>query len=100
MFENCSISTIHLRWIKGMASEVFKSLKNLNPKFINEIFQNKDISYDLRDSSISFQPKFSKITHGKTTLKYYGTHIWSWLPNCIKESTTINNFKFILKASE
>ncbi len=33
--------------------------ENLNPKFINEMFEIKDISCDLRDSNILFQPKYS-----------------------------------------
>ncbi len=51
----------------------------------------KDISYDLRDSVILFQPLFSRITYGKNTFKYYGAYIWNLLPNDIKNSTTIDN---------
>ncbi len=40
----------YLRQMKIIASEVFKSLKYLNLKFMNEIFEIKGISYDLRDS--------------------------------------------------
>ncbi len=39
------ISILHLRWIKFIASEVFNSLKTLNPEFMNEMFEVKDVSY-------------------------------------------------------
>ncbi len=42
---------------------------------MNKMFQMKDITYDLRNSNISYQPKFNKITYGKETFSYYGTHI-------------------------
>ncbi len=42
---------------------------------MNTMFQVKDITYDLRDSNILCQPKFNKITYGKKTLSFYGTHI-------------------------
>ncbi len=36
----------------------------------------------------------------KATFSYYGTHTWNSLPNNIKESTSLNNFKTMLKAWE
>ncbi len=64
---------------------------------MNEI---QNISYDLRDSNVLFQPKCSKITYGKQTFKYYGALIWNLLPNDISNSTTIDNFKLLLKVWE
>ncbi len=79
LLEKCNYTTLHIRHIKAIAYEVFKSLNNLNLNFMNKIFQVKDITYDLRDSNILCQPKFNKITYGKKTFRYYGTHIWTSL---------------------
>ncbi len=49
LLEKCNYTTLHRRHIKAKASEVFKSLKNLNPNFKKKIFQVKDITYDLKD---------------------------------------------------
>ncbi len=57
LLEKCNYTTLHIRLIKAISSEVFKSLNNLNPNFINKMFQVKDITYDLRDSNILCQPK-------------------------------------------
>ncbi len=75
MFEKYNYTTLHIRHIQAIAPEVFKSLNNLNPNFMNKMFQVKDITYDLRDSNILCQPKFNKITYGKKTFSYYGTYI-------------------------
>ncbi len=64
------------------------------------MFQVKNITYDLRDSNILCQPKFNKIGYGKKTFSYYGTHIWNSLLNNKKESTSLDNFKTMLKAWE
>ncbi len=32
--------------------------------------------------------------------KYYGAHIWNLLPDDIKNSTTIDNFRLLLKTWE
>ncbi len=66
---------------KAIASEVFKSVNNLNPNFMNKMFQVKDITYDLRYSNILCQPKFNKIAYVKKTFSYYGIHIWNSLPS-------------------
>ncbi len=100
LLEKCNYTTLHNKRIKAIASEVFKSVNNLNPNFMNKIFQVKDINYGLRDSNMLCQPKFNKITYGKNTFSYYGTHIWNSLPNNIKESTSLDNFKTMLNAWE
>ncbi len=84
-------TTLHIRRIKAIASEVFKSLNNVNPNLMNKMFQVKDILC---------QPKFNKIPYGKTTFSYYGTYIWNSLPNNIKESVSLDNFKTMLNAWE
>ncbi len=100
LLEKCNYTTLHIRHIKAIASEVFKSLNNLNPNFMNKMFEMKDITYDLRDSNILCQPKFNKITYGEKNFSYYGGHIWNSLHNKIKESTSLDNFKTMLKAWE
>ncbi len=100
LLEKCNYTTLHIMRIKAIASEVFKSLNNLNPNFMNKMLQVKDITYDLRDSNILCQPKFNKIMYGEKTFSYYGTHIWNSIPNNIKESTSLDNFKTMLKVWE
>ncbi len=53
--------------------EVFNSLPDLNPNFMKEMFNIKELKYVLRDSNIIYQPKFEKVTYGKNTFKYYGS---------------------------
>ncbi len=42
LLEKCNYTTLHIRSIKAIASEVFKSLNNLNLNFMNKMFQVKD----------------------------------------------------------
>ncbi len=60
---------------------------------MNQMFEVKTISYDLRNSNVLFQPKWKKVTYGKNTFKNYGTHIWNLLPNEIQTCTDIDKFK-------
>ncbi len=89
-----------IRRIKTIAMEVFKSLHDLNPNFMKEMFNLKEMKYSLRDSNIIYQPKFKKVTYGKNTFKYYGAHIWNLLPNRIKETADILSFKNLIMTWE
>ncbi len=80
--------------------EVFKSLHYVNPNFMKEMFNIKELKYSLRDSNIIYQPKFEKVTYGKNTFKYYGAHIWNLLPNEIKETSDTLSFKILIMTSE
>ncbi len=84
------------------ASQLKDSCQKLprTPNFMNKMFQVKDITYDLRDSNILCQPNFNKITYGKKSFSYYGTHIWNSLPINIKQCTSLDNFKTMLKVWE
>ncbi len=55
LLEKCNYTTLHIRRLKAIASEVFKSQNNLNLNFMNKMLQVKDITYDLRDSNILCQ---------------------------------------------
>ncbi len=60
LLEKCNYTTMLIRRIKTIAMEVVKSLHYLNPNFMKEIFNIKELKYSLRDSNIIYQPKFEK----------------------------------------
>ncbi len=68
---------------------------------MHDIFKTKDLSYQLRDNHTVHLPKFKGITYIKHTFAYYvSRHIWNALPNQVKESNDIINFKSLLKTQE
>ena len=46
-------STIHIRNLKILLTEVNKFLNGLSPPIMNEVFQTNDCPYDLRNPRIS-----------------------------------------------
>ncbi len=80
LLEKSNSTTLHVRRIKAIARacELFKSLNDLNPSFMKEMFKKKDIVHNLRDSHCLYQPISKKITYGKTYL----------LPNDLNKTQT------------
>ncbi len=86
-----------MKSIKQIASEVYKSLNNLNPTFMTNMFEERNSSYYLRDSSVLTQPIFKKLTYGLHMFNYYGANLSNMLPNDLKKCTSITNFKEMIK---
>ncbi len=100
LIEKYNYTTMLIRRIITISMEDFKSLHDLNPNFLKEMFLIKELKYSLSDSNIIYQPKFQKVTYGKNIFKYYGPHIWNLLPNEIKETADILFFKSLIMTWE
>ena len=91
-------STLHIKRIRLMALEVFKSIHNLNPAFMNTLFECKTLMHDLRDTHKLVIPSFKTIRYGKNTFYYHGAHIWNLLPATFKQCVDIKCFKNMLNS--
>ena len=85
--------------LKCILVEVFKSLKHLNPPYIEEMIETKDVNYNLRDPQPLNQPKRNTTNYGLKTFSYLGTKLWNDMPNDMKciSDTDIHEFKSRLK---
>ena len=78
------------------AMEVFKCFHGMDPMYLNNLFCKQEIKYDLRDKTLSEQPKFSTKTYGYRSFKYYGSKLWNALPFEIKNRENYDEFKLRL----
>ncbi len=100
LLEKYNYTTMLIRRIKTIAMEAFKSLHDLNPNFMKEMFNINELKYSLRDSTIIYKHTFEKATYGKNTFKYYGAHIWNLLQYEIKVTADILSFKSLIMTWE
>ena len=86
---------MEIRRLRTLALEIFKTVNNLNPDFMKDIFYyspyNTHRKYDIfvysRNTS-SFEDK---------SLQALGPHIWNSLPESIKPADSISIFKSFIK---
>ena len=100
LLEKAKSEMLHLKRIKVIACEVFKSVHGLNPSFMKEMFSEKTGAYDFRDKHKLEMKRFRKMKYGRCTFSYYGAHIWNLLPVGFKECTTVKSFKNMISAWE
>ena len=79
--------------IRCLGIEVFKCFHGLNPAYLNDIFIQPSLKYNLRDSCRLEQPKFRTFTYGLRSFRYHGSKLWNLLPYQVKNTRDIVTFK-------
>ena len=95
LLENTKTSTMEIKRLRIVALEVFKTVNNLNPDFMKDIFYFSPYSthrkYDI------FVHCRNTTSFGDKSLRALGPHIWNSLPDSIKSTNSIFRFKSFIK---
>ena len=83
--------TIHQRNIHTLTIEVYKTLHDLNPVFMKEIFCLKQYNYHMRNKSLDYENPRT-VTYGLQTFEYKATQLWNSIPREIQEANDICTF--------
>ena len=68
-------------------------MNNKNPLYIKGMFEIKESSYSLRDSSKLVQPKRNTTTFGLRSFTYFGSKLWNDLPIYFKDTDDLALFR-------
>jgi len=89
--------TIHHRNLHLLAIEVYKFKNGLSPVLMDQIFESRNISYDLRKNSNIKTVNVKSTKHGLNSISHLAPKIWDILPSKVQEASTINTFKNLIK---
>ena len=89
--------SIHNRNLQVLATEIFKIRNNIAPEFLNEIFQERSVHYNLRGNNRFRSRRANSVYHGTESLAFLGPKIWDLVPDEIKTSENIYIFKNKIK---
>ena len=84
---------IHHRNIQSLAIELFKVKSNLSNRIMCDIFETRNLDYNLRSQIDFIRTRANTSSFGLSFLKYLATKIWDVLPYEIKSIGNINLFK-------
>ena len=88
---------IHHRNIQALATEMFKVKNNIALEIMKEFFAPKMSSYDLRNNNSFKRRRVKSVWYVTESVSYLGPKIWDLVANEIKESESLNAFKFKIK---
>ena len=95
---NGKYATIHQHNLQLLMVEIFKATNNLNPKFVKNIFTERDLPYSLRSKNHLQLPNVKTAKYGIENIQYKGYNLWASLPEEIKDSDTLTNSKQKIKS--
>ena len=97
LLEMANESTIHMRNLKFLLTEIYKFLNGLSPPIMNEVFQANDYPYDLRNLRILASKHKSTIKYGINTIAFRGPQICQTIPLEIRNSESLSIFNSNIK---
>ena len=77
-------TTIHIKNMITLLTEVYKTIRGENPIFMNKIFTQKKQCYNLRITNLLSFPKVIGSKYGTNTFVFCATHRWNQVPDSIK----------------
>ena len=91
---------IHARNLKLLVTEIFKSVHNLGPRIMHDLFTEKQSNYELRSGQTLELPFYSRYfsTFGLNTFDFRAVMTWNRLPSNIKGLDSLSSFKNALKS--
>ena len=70
---------IHVRNLQLLMTEIFRTKSHLNPPFMKDIFQERNMNYNLRNGNDAQVPKVRTTSFGIETIAYLGSRLWQLL---------------------
>ena len=84
---------VHQRKLQYLMIDLYKTKNSLDPSFMSEIFEARDVQYDLRNKNTLGIPNARTTSYGIETVRYLGQKLWQILPRSIRESQSLTAFK-------
>ena len=88
--------TLEIRRIKFLATEIFKTIHDLNPSYMKEIFE-LNVRRETGDTRLVVQSQNS-MKYGSYTLRSLGPRIWNKLPSDIRNCNNLSAFRALITA--
>ena len=95
LLENDNSITIHQRNIQALLVEIYKTLNNLNPTFMKEVFRLKESDYTTRKQNLVY-PNPHTVSNGLESFGYQASQLWRKLPYNVQQSDSLITFKNII----
>ena len=89
--------SIHERNLQRLVTEIYKVKNDLAPIFMKNIFRDSTKIYNLRNKTTLETSNVKTVYWGTETITFRGPQIWALLPENIKDSQSLLEFKTKVK---
>ena len=89
--------SIHQKHLRALATEIYKSLADINPDFMKPYFIIKEMPYNLRNGCALKLPSANSTYYGINSVLFRAYLMWNRLPVSVKQSQSLLEFKSKIK---
>ena len=81
--------TMKVKWMRYLCVEIYKTLNNLSPDSLKDIFQVQQSAYSSRRPHNISVPRVKQTKFGTRSIRYEGAKIWNHLADSIKSAENL-----------
>ena len=89
--------SIHQKYLRALATEIYKSLADLDPDFMKPYFKIKEMPDNLRNGYALRLRSTNSTYYGINSVLFRACLLWNQLPLSIKQSQSLLEFKSKMK---
>ena len=89
--------TIHEKNVQKLATQMFKIKNKISPTPMQDLFKSKIHNHELRNKRLWESSNVRTSIYGTETITYMGPKIWELVPDDIKRSQSLIEFKRKIK---
>ena len=94
---NTEMTGMRIQQMHNLCIEIYKTLSNLNPPYMQELFKRDSSTYSTRRPNDLKIPKVNQTSYGSRSIKFEGAKLWNHLPEYTKSAENLNIFKKLIK---
>ena len=94
---NTGMTSMQMGQMQKLCTEIYKTLSNINPRHMQELFERSSSSYSTRRPNDLKVPRVNQTTYGSKSIRFEGARLWNHLPEHIKSAENLNIFKNLIK---
>ena len=89
--------SIYQKYLRPLATEIYKSLVDIDPDFMRPYFKTKQMPRNLRNGHALKLPSTNSTYYGINSVLFRACLLWNQLPLSIKQSQSLLEFKSKMK---
>ena len=87
------MANMRVRQVQNLCIEIYKTLADMNPPYMQELFERSSSSYSARRPYNLMVPRVNQTSFGSRSIKFEGARLWNHLPQNIKSADNLSTFK-------
>ena len=96
LLDQAKLQSLHLGRLRSLATEIHKAVHGGAPPYVSSLFTERESEYSLRRNHSLILPPYNTISFGKQSIRYTGPKVWNSLPNNLRQTTSLKEFKHLI----